>query len=89
MASAVFNCKFYLPTDCELIEWGAEISANGRTKVVKGDSLSSHNEYTIRMKVSKTSSIQAFTGRAYVTYRDSHGTVKTIYSDPVEQSLNK
>lgn len=89
MASAVFNCKFYLPTDCELIEWGAEISANGRTKVVKGDSLSSHNEYTIRMKVSKTSSIQAFTGRAYVTYRDSHGTVNTIYSDPVEQSLNK
>ncbi len=89
MASAVFNCKFYLPTDCELIEWGAEISANGRTKVVKGDSLSSHNEYTIRMKVSKTSSIQAFTGRAYVTYRDSDRTVKTIYSDPVEQSLNK
>lgn len=89
MASAVFNCKFYLPTDCELIEWGAEISANGRTKVVKGDSLSSHNEYTIRMKVSKTSSIQAFTGRAYVTYKDSHGTVNTIYSDPVEQSLNK
>lgn len=89
MASAVFNCKFYLPTDCELIEWGAEISANGRTKVVKGDSLSSHNEYTIRMKVSRTSSIQAFTGRAYVTYRDSHGTVNTIYSDPVEQSLNK
>lgn len=89
MASAVFNCKFYLPTDCELIEWGAEISANGRTKVVKGDSLSSHNEYTIRMKVSKTSSIQAFTGRAYVTYKDSHGTVNTIYSGPVEQSLNK
>lgn len=89
MASAVFNCKFYLPTNCELIEWGAEISANGRTKVVKGDSLSSHNEYTIRMKVSKTSSIQAFTGRAYVTYRDSDGTVNTIYSDPVEQSLNK
>lgn len=89
MASAVFNCKFYLPTDCKLIEWGAEISANGRTKVVKGDSLSSHNEYTIRMKVSKTSSIQAFTGRAYVTYRDSDGTVNTKYSDPVKQSLNK
>lgn len=89
MASAVFNCKFYLPTNCELIEWGAEISANGRTKVVKGDSLSSHNEYTIRMKVSKTSSIQAFTGRAYVTYRDSDGTVKTMYSESVEQSLNK
>ena len=88
-ASAVFNCKFYLPTDCTLIEWGAEISANGKTKVVKGDSISSHNEYTIRMKVSKTSSIQAFTGRAYVTYKTSDGTVKTIYSDPVEQSLNK
>ena len=41
------------------------------------------------MKVSKTSSIQAFTGRSYVTYRDSDRTVKTIYSDPVEQSLNK
>ena len=87
-ASAVFNCKLYLPADCELIEWGAEISANGRTKNVKGESLSSHNEYTIRMKVTKPSSVKAFTGRAYVTYRTSDGTVKTIYSEAVEQLLN-
>lgn len=86
---AVFNCKFYLPEGCEAIEWGAKISANNRTKVVKSDKNSKYNEYSIYMDVPKTSSIKGFTAVAYVTYKDSTGTYKTIESKvPVTQELN-
>ena len=86
---AVFNCKFYLPEGCEAVEWGAKISANNRTKVVKSDKNSKYNEYSIYMDVPKTSSIKGFTAVAYVTYRDSTGTTyTTIESKPVTQALN-
>lgn len=85
---AVFNCKFYLPDDCKLVEWGAQISANGKTKVVKGEKVSKHNEYSIYMNVSKTSSVKAFTAVAYVTYKDSNNNIKTIYSQSVTQAFN-
>lgn len=85
---AVFNCKFYLPEGCEAVEWGAKISANNRTKVVKSDKNSKYNEYSIYMDVPKTSSIKGFTAVAYVTYRDSTGTYTTIESQPVTQAFN-
>ena len=85
---AVFNCKFYLPEGCEAVEWGAKISANNRTKVVKSDKNSKYNEYSIYMDVSKTSSIKGFTAVAYVTYKDSTGTYTTIESKPVTQAFN-
>ena len=85
---AVFNCKFYLPDDCKLVEWGAQISANGKTRAVKGEKVSKHNEYSIYMSVSKTSSVKAFTAVAYVTYRDSNNNIKTIYSQSVTQAFN-
>ena len=86
---AVFNCKFYLPDDCKLVEWGAQISANGKTKAVKGEKLSKHNEYSIYMNVSKTStSVKAFTAVAYVRYKDSENNIKTIYSQSVEQAFD-
>ncbi|WP_294777423.1 hypothetical protein [uncultured Eubacterium sp.] len=85
---AVFNCKFYLPDDCKLVEWGAQISANGKTRAVKGEKVSKHNEYSIYMNVSKTSSVKAFTAVAYVTYRDSNNNIKTIYSQSVTQAFN-
>lgn len=85
---AVFNCKFYLPDDCKLVEWGAQISANGKTKTVKGEKLSKHNEYSIYMNVSKTSKITAFTAVAYVRYLDSNNNTKTIYSQSVEQAFD-
>ena len=85
---AVFNCKFYLPEDCEAVEWGAKISANNRTKVVKSDKESKYNEYSIYMDVPKTSSIKGFTAVAYVTYKDSTGTYTTIESQPVTQAFN-
>ena len=86
---AVFNCKFYLPDDCKLVEWGAQISANGKTKAVKGEKLSKHNEYSIYMNVSKNStSVKAFTAVAYVRYKDSENNIKTIYSQSVEQAFD-
>lgn len=85
---AVFNCKFYLPDDCKLVEWGAQISANGKTRAVKGEKVSKHNEYSIYMSVSKTSSVKEFTAVAYVTYRDSNNNIKTIYSQSVTQAFN-
>lgn len=85
---AVFNCKFYLPDEYTLVEWGAQISANGKTKTVKGEKLSKHNEYSIYMNVSKTSSVKAFTAVAYVTYKDSENNIKTIYSQSVTQAFD-
>lgn len=85
---AVFNCKFYLPDEYTLVEWGAQISANGKTKTVKGEKLSKHNEYSIYMNVSKTSSVKAFTAVAYVRYKDSENNIKTIYSQSVEQAFD-
>ena len=85
---AVFNCKFYLPDEYTLVEWGAQISANGKTKVVKGEKLSKHNEYSIYMNVLKTSSVKAFTAVAYVRYKDSNNNIKTIYSQSVTQAFD-
>lgn len=85
---AVFNCKFYLPDEYTLVEWGAQISANGKTRTVKGEKLSKHNEYSIYMNVSKTSSVKAFTAVAYVTYKDSKNNIKTIYSQSVTQAFD-
>lgn len=85
---AVFNCKFYLPDEYTLVEWGAQISANGKTRVVKGEKVSKHNEYSIYMNVSKTSSVKAFTAVAYVTYKDSNNNIKTIYSQSFTQAFN-
>lgn len=85
---AVFNCKFYLPDEYTLVEWGAQISANGKTKAVKGEKLSKHNEYSIYMNVSKDSTIKGFSAVAYVIYRDSKNNIKTIYSEPARQALS-
>lgn len=86
---AVFNCKFYLPDNCEAVEWGAKISANNHTMPVKSDKNSKYNEYSIYMNVPKNSSIKGFTAVAYVTYRDkSTGEYTTMESQPVTQALN-
>ena len=90
---AVFNCKFYLPEDCKLIEWGAQISSipnpNKTTRVVKGEKLSKYNEYSIYMNVSNSNTtIKGFSAVAYVIYRDSKNNIKTIYSESARQALN-
>ena len=85
--SAVYNCKFYLPKDATVVEYGLEVTLNGKTARVKAESKSERNEYSISLNAPITStSITAVDGRAYVTYT-LNGKTTTIYSETVNQAL--
>lgn len=77
---ATYNCKFYLPKDCTAIEWGLEVKYGANTKIMKAESLSNGNEYTIIVRVKQGSTITNVSCRSYVTYKQGNET-KTIYSD--------
>lgn len=85
--SAVYNCKFYLPEGATAVEWGLEVTLNGKTAKVKGETKSERNEYSIRLNAPLSSSIDSVDGRAYVTYKTADGTPTTIYSSSVNQTL--
>ena len=85
--SAVYNCKFYLPKDATVVEYGLEVTLNGKTARVKAESKSERNEYSISLNAPITAtSITAVDGRAYVTYT-LNGKTTTIYSETVNQAL--
>lgn len=85
--SAVYNCKFYLPEGATAVEWGLEVTINGKTAKVKGETKSERNEYSIRLNAPLSSSIDSVDGRAYVTYT-LNGETTTIYSKTsVNQTL--
>lgn len=84
--SAVYNCKFYLPEGATVVEYGLEVTLNGKTARVKAESKSERNEYSIRLNAPVSSSITAVDGRAYVTYTLNGKTI-TIYSETVNQAL--
>lgn len=85
--SAVYNCKFYLPKDATVVEYGLEVTLNGKTARVKAESKSERNEYSISLNAPITAtSITAVDGRAYVTYT-LDGKTTTIYSETVNQAL--
>ena len=85
--SAVYNCKFYLPEGATVVEYGLEVTLNGKTARVKAESKSERNEYSISLNVPITAtSITAVDGRAYVTYT-LNGKTTTIYSETVNQAL--
>ncbi|WP_294777065.1 hypothetical protein [uncultured Eubacterium sp.] len=77
---ATYNCKFYLPENCTAIEWGLEVKYGANTKIMKAESLSNGNEYTIIVRVKQGSTITNVSCRSYVTYKQGNET-KTIYSD--------
>lgn len=77
---ATYNCKFYLPEDCTAIEWGLEVKYGANIKIMKAESLSNGNEYTIIVRVKQGSTITNVSCRSYVTYKQGNET-KTIYSD--------
>ena len=86
--SAVYNCKFYLPKDATVVEYGLEVTLNGKTARVKAESKSERNEYSIKLNApinpDSTFEIQ---GRAYVTYKQNNE-IKTLISNvPVKQVL--
>lgn len=85
--SAVYNCKFYLPKDAKVVEYGLEVTLNGKTAKVKAESKSERNEYSISLNAPITStSITEVYGRAYVTYT-LNGKTTTAYSGTVKQAL--
>lgn len=84
--SAVYNCKFYLPEGATVVEYGLEVTLNGKTARVKAESKSERNEYSISLNAPISSSITAVDGRAYVTYT-LNGKTTTIYSETVNQAL--
>ena len=84
--SAVYNCKFYLPKDATVVEYGLEVTLNGKTARVKAESKSERNEYSISLNTPISSKITAVDGRAYVTYT-LNGKTTTIYSETVNQAL--
>lgn len=83
--SAVYNCKFYLPENATAIEWGLEVTLNGKTVNVKAESKSSRNEYSVRLNAPTTFTGE-ISGRAYVTYKLGDQTI-TKYSSAVNQTL--
>lgn len=84
--SAVYNCKFYLPEGATVVEYGLEVTLNGKTARVKAESKSERNEYSIKLNAPVSSSITAVDGRAYVTYT-LNGKTTTLYSETVNQAL--
>lgn len=84
--SAVYNCKFYLPENATVVEYGLEVTLNGKTARVKAESKSERNEYSISLNAPVSSSITAVDGRAYVTYT-LDGKTTTLYSETVKQAL--
>ena len=85
--SAVYNCKFYLPKNATVVEYGLEVTLNGKTARVKAESKSERNEYSISLNAPITAtSITAVDGRAYVTYT-LDGKTTTLYSETVIQAL--
>lgn len=85
--SAVYNCKFYLPEGATVVEYGLEVTLNGKTAKVKAESKSERNEYSISLNAPITStSITEVYGRAYVTYT-LNGKTTTAYSGTVKQAL--
>ena len=86
--SAVYNCKFYLPKNATVVEYGLEVTLNGKTARVKAESKSERNEYSIKLNAPINSdSTFKIKGRAYVTYTFDGKTTSTAYSEYVTQTL--
>lgn len=85
--SAVYNCKFYLPEGATVVEYGLEVTLNGKTAKVKAESKSERNEYSISLNAPIDAKITAVDGRAYVTYTFDGKTTTTLYSKTVNQAL--
>ena len=86
--SAVYNCKFYLPKNATVVEYGLEVTLNGKTARVKAESKSERNEYSISLNAPiNPDSTFEIKGRAYVTYTFDGKTTSTAYSEYVTQTL--
>lgn len=81
---AVFNAKFYANDMSKVQEYGVVIinPATGAEKIVKANSASENNEYSVKVTLPSTSTLTSLKAKAYVVI---DGT--TIYSDVETQTL--
>ena len=75
-----YNCKFYLPSDCKMVECGLIAKAGEEQVKVKSTKNNTYSEYAITINAKINSTIKALTGIAYMTYTQT-GENKTIYSN--------
>lgn len=86
--TAAFNCKFFLPAGCTVVEYGlTATSSTGKSMKIKAEAASARGEYCIKVSMAKTSPVTSVEGVAYLTYKDAENYLHTIYSTPVTQNL--
>ena len=86
--TAAFNCKFFLPEGCTVVEYGlTATSSTGKSMKIKGEKASARGEYCVKASMGKTSPVTSVEGVAYLTYKDADNNLHTIYSTSVTQNL--
>ena len=86
--TAAFNCKFFLPAGCTVVEYGlTATSSTGKSMKIKAEAASARGEYCVKVSMAKTSPVTSVEGVAYLTYKDAENYLHTIYSTPVTQNL--
>ena len=78
---AAFNCKFFVPDDAKIVEWGIKANAGGTTYNLKSNNKTSRNEYTFKVTVAKSTNISSVSAKAYIIYIDGAGKRKTLLSN--------
>ncbi len=65
---AVFNCKFYVPDEATVLEWGIKATAGGQKITFKSDTKSRRNEYSFRINFPQNTSMTSVDAQAYIIY---------------------
>lgn len=77
---AAFNCKFFVPDDAKVVEWGIKATAGGTVYNFKSNNKTSRNEYTFKVNVEKAANISSVKAKAYIIYFDAKGDRITLLS---------
>ncbi len=86
--TAAFNCKFFLPAGCTVVEYGlTATSSTGKSIKIKAEAASARGEYCVKVSMDKTSTVTSVEGVAYLTYMDADNNLQTIHSTSVTQNL--
>lgn len=78
---AAFNCKFFVPDDAKVVEWGIKATAGGTVYNFKSNNKTSRNEYTFKVNVAKAANVSSVRAKAYIIYIDGEGNRITLLSN--------
>lgn len=84
-----FNAHYYLPDNCQLVEVGVVVAnpsyepvlGGEKTMILKSSIQGAGGEYSVTIDYGTANKIKA---ASYLTYKDSQGKVKTVYSETRE-----